>query len=107
MHAKGHLCFRDTCPDLYSCLSVLCVLYVLCLAACPAAICTMQCRAASNTYYAVQGSFQRVLLAASRVAYIVFILFSRLYLLKLYSIATYLGHRTKIFGLYTYNFKIP
>ena len=61
LHPKGHLSFRDTCPDLYSCLSVLCVHY---LAGCLAAVCSMQCRAASNVHY-----------AAFCVAYIVFILF--------------------------------
>ena len=95
IHAKGHLSFRDTCPDSYSRLSVLCVLCVLCLAACLAAICTMQCRAASNAHYAVLGSFQRVLRSFSRSIHRIYTI-SRLYLLKLYSIATYLGHRTNI-----------
>ena len=85
----------DTCPDSYSRLSVLCVLCVLYLAACLAAICTMQCRAASNAHYAVLGSFQRVLLSFSRSIHRIYTI-SRLYLLKLYSIAIYLGHRTNI-----------
>ena len=92
MHAKGHLSFRDTCPDSYSRLSVLCV---LCLAACPAAIYTMQYRAASNAHYAVLGSFQRVLRSFSRSIHRIYTIL-QLYLLKLYSIATYLGHRTNI-----------
>ena len=58
MLAKGNLFFRDICPDLYSHLSVLCV---LCLAAGLAAVYTIQCRAASNMHYAVLSSFQRAL----------------------------------------------
>ena len=92
IHAKGHLSSRDTCPDSYSRLSVLCV---LCLAACPAAICTMQCWAASNTHYAVLGSFQRILHSFSRSIHRIYTI-SRLYLLKFNSIATYLGHRINI-----------
>ena len=95
IHAKGHLSFRYTCPDSYSCLSVLCVLCVLCLAACPAAVCTMQCWAASNAHYAVLGSFQRVLRSFSRSIYRIYSIL-RPYLLKLYSIATYLGHQINI-----------
>ena len=61
IRAKGHLSIRNTCPELYSCLSVLCV---LCLAACIVAghlsvLCnvgqlpmrTMQYWAASNAHY--------------------------------------------------------
>ena len=54
----GHLSFGDTYLDSYSCLPVLCVLY---LAACLAFVCTMQCRTASKTHYTVLGSFQRIL----------------------------------------------
>ena len=58
---KGYLYIMDTCAELYSCLSVL---YVLYLAACDTArhlsilcivgqlpTCTMQCLAASNAHY--------------------------------------------------------
>ena len=55
----------------------------------------MQYWAASNVHYAVLGSFQRVLLSFSRSIHRIYTI-SRLYLLKLYSIATYLGHRTNI-----------
>ena len=106
IYAKGHLSFRDTCPDSYSRLSVLCVLCVLCLAACLAAVCTMQCWAASNAHYAVLGSFQRVLRSFLRSIHRIYTI-SRPYLLKLYSIATYLGHRTNILDFIPYNFKIP
>ena len=74
IQAKGHLFVRNTCPDSYSYLSVLCI---LCLAACGAARhlsipCsvgqfpsrTMQCWSASNIHY-----------SASRLANIVFVLF--------------------------------
>ena len=90
IYAKGHLSFRDTYPDSYSCLSVLCVLYVLYPAACLAAVCTMQCLAASNAYY-----------TASHVEYIIFILFFEHFLKKLYSIVRYLGHRANFFDFYT------
>ena len=106
IYTKGHLSFRDTCPDSYSCLSVLCVLCVLCLAACLAAVCTMQCRAASNVYYAVLGSFQRVLCSFSRSIHRIYTI-SRPYLFKFYSIATYLGQQTNILDFIPYNFKIP
>ena len=106
IHAKGHLSFRDTCPDSYSRLSVLCVLCVLCLAVCLATVCTMQCRAASNAHYAVLGSFQRVLHSFSRSIHRIYTIL-RPYLLKLYSIVTYLGHRTNILDFIPYNFKIP
>ena len=102
IHAKGHLYFRDTCPDSYSCLSVLCV---LCLAACPAAVCTMQCRAASNAHYEMLGRFQHVLHSFSRSIHRIYTIL-RPYLLKLYSIATYLGYRTNILDFIPYNFKI-
>ena len=106
IHAKGHLSFRDTCPDSYSCLSVLCVLYVLYLAACLAAVCTMQCWAASNMHYAVLGSFQRILCGFLYSIHCIFTI-SRPYLLKIYSVAAYLGHRTNTFNFIPYNFKIP
>ena len=62
----GPYMLRDTCPELYSCLPVLRILCVLCLAAYLATVCTMQCQcqAASNAYY-----------AAFSIAYVVFILF--------------------------------
>ena len=103
---RDTLSFRDTCPDSYNCLSVLCVLCVLCLAVCLAAVCTMQCWAASNTLYAVLGSFQRVLRSFLRIIHRIYTIL-RPYLLKLYSIAIYLGHRTNIFDFIPYNFKIP
>ena len=71
IHAKRHLAFRDTCPNSYSCLFVL---YVPYLAACLAALCTMQSQAASNTHDAVIGSFQHIL-RSSTIEYIVVILF--------------------------------
>ena len=103
IHAKGHLSFRDTCPNLYSCLSVLCV---LCLAACSVAVCIMQCQAASNAHYAVLSSFQRELRSFSCSIHCIHTI-SRLYLSKLYSIATYLGYRTNILDFIPYNFKTP
>ena len=110
IHAKGHLSFRYTRPDSYSCLSVLCVLCVLCLAvclaACLAAVCTMQCQAASNANYAVLGSFQQVLRKLMHSIYRIYTIL-RPYLLKLYSIMTYLGHWTNILDFIPYNFKTP
>ena len=103
IHAKGHLSFRDTCPDLYGHLFVLCV---LCLAAYLAAVCTMQYRAASNVHYAVLGSFQRMFHRFSHSIHRIYTIL-RPYLLKLYSIVTYLGHRTNILDFIPYNFKIP
>ena len=102
----GLYTLRDTCPDSYNHLSVLCVLCVLCLAACLAAVCTMQCRAASNAHYAVLGSFQSVLRSFSRSIHRIYTILLP-YLLKLYSIAIYLGHRTSILDFIPYNFKIP
>ena len=99
MHAKGYLYFRDTFPDLYSCLSVLCVLCVQYLAACLAAVCTMQCWAASNVHYAVLSSFQCALRSFLNSIHRIYTV-SRPYLLKLYSITTYLGHQTNIFYFY-------
>ena len=97
-HVKGHLSFRDTCLNSYSCLSVLCV---LCLAACLTAVYTMQCWSASNAHYTVVGSFQRALCSFSHRIYSICTIF-RSYLSKLYSIATYLGHQIKIFDfIYT------
>ena len=61
IYIKRHVSFWDTCPDLYSCLSVLCKLY---LATYLAAVCTMQCQAAFNTHY-----------VAFCIAYIAFVLF--------------------------------
>ena len=61
IYAKGHLSVSNTCPESYSCLSILCVLYldaddaaghlsVLCsVRQLPTH--TMQCWAASNAYY--------------------------------------------------------
>ena len=106
IYAKGYLSFRDTRPDSYSRLSVLYVLCVLCLAACLAAVCTMQCRAASDAHYAVLASFQRVLRSFSCSIHRIYTI-SRPYILKLYSIAIYLGHRTNILDFIPYNFKIP
>ena len=57
IHAKGHLSFSDTCPDLYNCLSVLCALCLAVFGAAGHLPCTMQCWAASNTHYVVLGSF--------------------------------------------------
>ena len=99
----GPYTLRDTCPDSYSCLSVLCV---LCLAACLAAVYTIQCQAASYAHYAVLGSFQRVLHSFSCSIHHIYTIL-RPYLLKLYSIATYLGHQTNILDFIPYNFKIP
>ena len=79
IQAKGYLSLRDTCPDLYSYLSILCV---LCLAICDttghlSVLCsarqlsmrTMQCWAAFNVHY-----------SAFRVVYIVFVLlFDQIY----------------------------
>ena len=96
IYAKGNLSFRDTCPDSYNFLSVLCVLCVLCLAA----VCSMHCQAASNAYYAVLSSFQRVLHSFSRSLHCIYTIL-RPYLLKLYIIATYLGHWTNTFDFYT------
>ena len=106
IHAKGHMSFRDTCLDSYSHLSVLFVLCVLYLAVCLAAVCTMQCRAASNAHYAVLGSFQRILCSFSRSIHRIYTILQP-YLLKLYSIAIYLGHWTNILDFIPYNFKIP
>ena len=103
IHANRHLSFRDTHPDLYSCLFVL---YVLYLAAYLAAVCTMQCQTASNMHYAVLGSVKRILSSFSRSIHRIYTIL-RAYLLKLYSIAIYLRHRTNIFNFIPYNFKIP
>ena len=100
IYAKGHLSFRANCPDSYSCLSVL---YVLYLPACGAAghlSCTMQFQAASNAYYAVLGSSQRELLSLSHRTHPICTI-SRLYISKLYSIAIYLGHKIYILDFYT------
>ena len=81
IYAKGYLSFRYTCPDSYI---YLCVLYVLCvlyLAAYLAAVCTMQCQAASNMHYAVLGSFQRVLRSFLRSIYRIYTILQP-YLLK-------------------------
>ena len=65
----------------------------------------MQCRVASNAHYAVLASFQRVLRSFSRRIHRIYTIL-RPYLLKLYSIATYLGHQTNILDFIPYNFKI-
>ena len=109
IYAKGHLSFRDTCPDSYNHLSVLSVLYVLCvlcLAACLAAVCTMQCRAASNAHYTVLASFQHILYSFLHSIHRIYTILWP-YLLKLYSIVTYLGYWTNILDFIPYNFKIP
>ena len=56
----------------------------------------MQCWAASNAHYAVLGSFQRALRSFSRSIHRIYTILLP-YLLKLYSIATYLGHWNNIF----------
>ena len=93
MYSKGHLSFRDTCPDSYICLPVLCV---LCLAVYLAAVCTMQCWAASNAHYAVLGSFQHALCSFSSIIHRI-CTFLWPFLSKLYSIAIYLGHQMNTF----------
>ena len=63
IYAKGYLNFRDTCPDSYSCLSV------LYLAAYLATVYNMQYWATSNAHYAVLGSFKRILHSSLCIIY--------------------------------------
>ena len=97
---------RDICPDSYSRLSILCVIYVLFLAVCLAAVCTIQCWAASNVHYAVLNSLQRILFSFLRSTHRIYTIF-RPYLLKLYSITTYLGYQKKSLTFKPYKFKVP
>ena len=74
IQAKGHLSIRETCPDLYICLFVLCVIFQAACSAAehPSVLCSI--KQLPNAHYAVLGIFQQALLSFC-IEYIVFILF--------------------------------